>query len=626
MTGRGVLLHTHGLFLRLTVVAPGYLPEAVGQIDTRGLFSFAKECELQTTLRRYGELLVVYLRPQWRRVLPLAVLLLTSIGLQLYNPQVLRRFIDMALAGGATSALIRAAVTFIVVALLNQVLAVTATYLSENVAWSATNTLREDLAMHCLRLDMPFHKTHTPGEMIERIDGDVTALANFFSQLVIHVLGNVLLLVGVTAALWGIDWRAGLTMTGFALLALVILASIRRIAVPHWALARQAAADFSGFLVERLSGTEDIRSCGAVPYVLRRFYALMRERLNKERRAALMGGLTSIAILLVMALGTAAAFILAAQLFGAGLITIGTAYIIFHYTQMMFRPLNLISRQMEDLQKATAGIERIDGLFRLGYEVRDGERAKLPAGPLGIEFCDVSFSYDGDETVLERVSFRLEPGRVLGLLGRTGSGKTTMTRILCRLYDPVNGAILLGGVDTRHARLADLRRRVGVVTQDVQLFHATVRDNLTFFDNSVSDARIVQVLEELGLGDWYRSLPDGLDSMLAADGTGLSAGEGQLLAFARVFLLDPGLVILDEASSRLDSATEQLIERAVDRLLRNRTGLIVAHRLGTVQRADEIMILEDGRISEHGAREVLAGDPDSRFSSLLRTGLEEALV
>jgi ATP-binding cassette subfamily B protein len=334
----------------------------------------------------------------------------------------------------------------------------------------------------------------------------------------------------------------------------------------------------------------------------------------------------SIGILFLWALDTSASFVLAALLYRAQLITIGTAYIIFHYAQMMFRPLNQITRQMEDLQKATAGIERIDGLFGTPYLIADRHAAALPAGPLAVEFKDVSFAYDGDETVLEGINFRLPPGHVLGLLGRTGSGKTTLARILCRLYDPVDGAILLGGVDTRRARLAELRRRVGVVTQDVQLFHASVRDNLTFFDERIADDDIVRVLADLGLGGWYRSLPDGLRTVLAADGGGLSAGEAQLLAFARVFLLDPGLVILDEASSRLDSATEQLIERAVGKLLHNRTGLIVAHRLGTVQRADDIMILEAGRICEHGARAELAGDASSRFSSLLQTGLEEALV
>jgi ATP-binding cassette, subfamily B, bacterial len=229
------------------------------------------------------------------------------------------------------------------------------------------------------------------------------------------------------------------------------------------------------------------------------------------------------------------------------------------------------------------------------------------------------------DRVLTDISFQIAAGRTLGILGRTGSGKTTLTRLLFRLYDVTAGAIQLSGADIRDVRFEHLRQRVGMVTQDVQLFHATVRDNLTFFDTSISDERIMAVLEQLELLPWYRSLSNGLDTLLAGSG-GLSAGEAQVLAFTRVFLRDPGLIILDEASSRLDPATERLIERAVDRLLAKRTGIIIAHRLATVLRADDILILEGGRIREYGAREALRNDATSRFAELLRTGMEEVLV
>jgi ATP-binding cassette subfamily B protein len=227
---------------------------------------------------------------------------------------------------------------------------------------------------------------------------------------------------------------------------------------------------------------------------------------------------------------------------------------------------------------------------------------------------------------LEDVSFELAPGKRLGLLGRTGSGKTTLTRLLLRLYDPDAGAINLGGINIRDVGLSDLRARVGMVTQDVQLFEATIRDNLTFFSRRVSDERLHAALDELGLWKWYESMPDGLDTVLKAGGKGLSAGEAQLLALARVFLKDPGLVILDEASSRLDPATERLLEQAMDRLLQDRTAIIVAHRLTTVQRADEIMVIEGGRILERGNRRALADDPASHFYGLLQIGLGEALA
>ena len=240
------------------------------------------------------------------------------------------------------------------------------------------------------------------------------------------------------------------------------------------------------------------------------------------------------------------------------------------------------------------------------------------------------FAYRDDEsngeTVLEGIDLALAPGRVLGVLGRTGSGKSTLARLLTRLYDPVEGEVLLGGTPLAAVSPEARRARVAMVTQEVQLFRGSVRDNLTFFAPGIPDERLWEVLYSLGLGDWAAGLPSGLDTVLETGSAGLSAGQAQLLAFARVFLRDPGLVILDEASSRLDPATEALIERAVDRLLAGRTGVIIAHRLATVERADDILILEAGRVVEWGERAALAADPESRFSRLLRTGMEEVLA
>jgi ATP-binding cassette subfamily B protein len=230
------------------------------------------------------------------------------------------------------------------------------------------------------------------------------------------------------------------------------------------------------------------------------------------------------------------------------------------------------------------------------------------------------------EHVLSGINFHLPPGAILGLLGRTGSGKTTLTRLLVRFYDPVQGVLRLGETPLPELPLALLRQRIGLVTQDIQLFDASLRDNLTLFDPAIPDQRILSGLAELGLMDWYRSLPQGLLTKLEPGGSRLSAGEAQLLAFVRVFLRDPGLIILDEASSRLDPATEGRLDRAIERLLQGRTAIIIAHRLKTVQRADRILILDNGRQVEYGERQALAGDPESRFARLLRTGLEEALV
>jgi ATP-binding cassette subfamily B protein len=573
---------------------------------------------------RYWNLLGKYLKPRRRQVLFLALLLFCTTGLQLAHPQIVRYFIDAARGGGALDVLIGAAVLFLGVALFQEIVAVSATYVGENLAWSATNSLRRDLAVHVIRLDMSFHNARTPGELIERIDGDVTALANFFSQFVIRVLGNALLLVGILFLLFIEEWRVGLALAALAAVGLVVLDRLRDLATPHWVLGRQSSAEFAGFLEERLAGTEDIRANGAVPYKMRLLFGFMRQLMERYRRARLTGHFNWMFGNLLAQIGLAIGLGMGAYLYTQGAITIGTVFLISLYAGMLSEPMRRITDELQDLQKAGASIERVEDLYRTPITIQDGPGTPLPTGAPQVDFEHVSFGYAGGVPVLEDVSFTLASGAVLGLLGRTGSGKTTITRLLLRLYDPTEGTIRLGGVDIRDARLSDLRRHVGMVTQEVQLFHATVRENLTLFDRTIPDERILAAVAQLGLLGWYRALPDGLDTHLTSS-AGLSAGEAQLLAFTRVFLRDPSLVILDEASSRLDPATERLIEHAIDALMKGRTAIIVAHRLGTVQRADEILILESGRIAEHGKRADLARDPASRFSYLLRTGLEDGL-
>ncbi len=577
-------------------------------------------------LKRYWDLLGGYFMRQKERFALLTVLLLGSIGLQVVNPQIVRYFIDTAMAGEAGGTLAVAALAYIGIALFQQVVSVSATYVGENVAWTATNTLRAELARHCLNLDMSFHNNSSPGELIERIDGDVAELSNFFSQMVIRVVGNLILLLGILAVLFLEDWRVGGVFTVFASVTLFALNQVRGLAIPHQKAFREANADLFGYLEERLSGTEDIRSSGAVDFVIRGLYKLQYVILGHWRRAWRMFVVVRFTGGMLLALGTALAFWLGYRLFQSGAITIGTAYLIVQYTNMLARPIRELTQQAESLQNIGASVERLSDLRGIESKIQDGPGADVPLGPLSLAFNDVSFGYVTDERVLKDLSFRLEPGSVMGLLGRTGSGKTTLARMVFRFFDPTQGHVFLGGVDIHQAKLRDLRRRVAIVTQDVQLFQASVRDNLTFFDRSIPDERIYQVIDALELADWYQSLPDGLDTRLETGGRSLSAGEAQLLAFTRVFLRDPGLVILDEASSRLDPATEALIERAVDKLLQNRTAIVIAHRLGTVQRADQVMILEDGYVVEYGEREQLAVDPMSRLYSLLQTGLEEVLA
>ena len=575
---------------------------------------------------QYWSLLIDYLKPQWIKVLLMALLLLSSISLQLISPLIMRHFIDTARSSGTLRELTQAGLLFISVGLIHQVVSAFSVYVSNDVSWRATNRLRSDLTLHILGLDMSFHSTHTPGELIERVDGDVDKLANFFSQFVIELLGCISLSVGILIVLCYEDWRLSTILAVFVGSYLIVHIRSQLISVPYWHAERQAYAGLSSFLEERLSGLRDIRANGAITYVMRRFHKVMRRAFITRFKADIITDVGWTISNIVFAVGYAVAMALSAYLFQINVITIGTVYLILHYIQMLHTPLNRIGHQVEDFQQVKVSVERVQELKRTEPKIQDGPGAVLPSGPLPVECRDISFSYQSEQLVLKNLSFHLSPGKVLGLLGRTGSGKTTLSRLLFRLYDISDGSICLGSTDIRNLQLFNLRRHIGMVTQEVQLFQASVRDNLTLFDRTIQDDQVLAGLQALGLESWYDTLPDGLNTELPPDGGGLSAGEAQLLAFTRVFLRSPGLVILDEASSRLDAVTESHLEQAMDTLLDNRTAIIIAHRLSTVQRADEIMILEKGRIKEYGEYENLVANPNSVLSGLLRTGLEEVLA
>lgn len=588
----------------------------------------------------YWQLLHQYLAPQWRAVILMALLLLSSIGLQLAGPQVVRSFIDAIQSGAGERALVQTAILFLGVTFTQQMMKALAGYWSERVAWTATNALRADLAAHLLRLDLSFYGIHTPGELIERVDGDVRALAEFFSSFAIQLLSSALLLSGVLIAVGLIDLLLGVLFTFFALIALGILGRVWRQGIPHWQADREAGARFYGYLGEVLTATEDIRTSAATPYIMQRFFTHLQGRLPVRLRAGFWGTSMMTAAILLFAVGDALVYGAGGALYWQGTISLGTVYLLIAYMVMLAAPIEELRTQLQNLQQADASITRVRELLATQSTLARGD-ATLPPGPLAVTMQNVFFTYPTQPPTmsqssnlqslnlsistptLHNITFHLPAGRTLGLLGRTGSGKSTLTRLLFRFYDPQAGEIWLGGVSGHRSNLAAWRARVGLVTQEVQILEATLRDNLTFFDTRVTDTQLLAALTQLGLRDWLARLPAGLDTPLSS--ANLSAGEAQLVAFARLLLKDPGLVILDEASSRLDPATEALLEQALNRLLAGRTAIIIAHRLATVERVDDILILEDGRVQEFGPRVAPAANPASVYTRLKRTGLEKVI-
>jgi ABC-type multidrug transport system fused ATPase/permease subunit len=317
--------------------------------------------------------------------------------------------------------------------------------------------------------------------------------------------------------------------------------------------------------------------------------------------------------------GTVISLAVSALLVSRGSMSIGTAFLLFQYVLLIERPLDEVVHELETVQKATGAMRRVADLLATEATIVDTGTTSPPTGALAVRFAAVGFDYGDDQPVLRDVTVDVGAGRSVGIVGRTGSGKTTFSRLVLRLVEATDGAVELGGVPIAEIPLRELRRRVAMVPQEVELFSGTVRENVTLFDPAPSSDDVVGALRAVGLD----ALADaGIDRSLGAGGAGLSAGEAQLLAMARVWLRNADLVVLDEATARIDPDTERRLEEAVQRLMRGRTTLIIAHRLSTLREVDDIIVFDDGAVLEHGARDELAADRSSRFHRLLALALE----
>ena len=585
--------------------------------------------------RDYAQVLVRYLRADRSLFAVLAAMLACGIAVDLLTPFLAAQFIDEATepAPGQTPSmhqLVVLAGAFLLAGVSGQLLKVAITHLGVHISWRATNRLRSDVVRHCLGLDLDFHHQHGPGTMVERIDGDVRRLNHFFAEFFSQIVGNVVLLACILVVVTLVDWRLAAAFGAASGLALFLLAHLKDFASPRWARSFESNAMLYNELAERFGGVAELRANGARDYVMRKFAERLRDNYLSTRAAATFGVVVHHSGALVVALGTVAALAVAAALLLAGSTSLGTVVMVSMYGAMIFVPLGAIIREIDDFQQSAAALGRVRQLLARQPTVVEGDGAGWKTGPLRVECAGVFFTYprpgpsrdQGEAAIpaLHNVCFELAPGEILGVVGRTGAGKSTLTRLLSRLYDPAAGCIRFDGRDIRQATTAELRRRVGVVTQDVHLFDASLRDNIAVFNRAMPKERILEALRQVGLQSWCGRQRDGLDTMLSSDGEGMSAGEAQLVGVARAFLVDPDLLILDEPTSRLDPATERALDEALNHLLKDRTCVIVAHRLSTLNRVDKILVLDGGKVVELGERRALSADPSSRFASLLAQG------
>jgi ATP-binding cassette, subfamily B, bacterial len=567
--------------------------------------------------------LAALLRPDAWRWVGLGALVATGSGLILTGPLIVRSIVDRATAGTTTSALSRLAVLFLLVAVATQLINMAVAWMATVTAWHTTNGIRIRLARHVLGLSHGFHRRHTPGELIQRVDGDVTSVSDFMGRVIPRATGALLTMVGMIGVLVVVEWRLALGAVVYVSVAVAVIIRGRHRAVGEASDEMGSYARLYGGIEERLTAAEDLRSNGAGAHAMWRFVEDSADALGsavrREKAFLRMWWVVDGSV----AAGSVVSLITSGLLVSRGVITVGDAFLLFQYVLLLSRPLEDLVDQLETVQKANGAMVRVIDLLAVEPEIRDDGAISPPAGPLTVEFRDVSFDYGDEQAVLQSIELSFAAGRSVGIVGRTGSGKTTLSRLVLRLVDATSGTVALGGVPIEQIPLTELRHRVALVPQEVELLSGTVRDNVTLFDGGPSDADVELALRNAGLG----ALADGgIHRRLGAGGAGLSAGEAQLLALARVWLRNPDIVVLDEATARIDPDTEARLEDAVARLTLGRTTLIIAHRLSTLRHVDEIVVLEHGRLVEHGHRADLADDIDSRYRHLLELALDDDVV
>jgi ABC-type multidrug transport system fused ATPase/permease subunit len=568
---------------------------------------------------RRGRALVELLRPDALRWVALGAVLAAGSGLQLAGPLIVRRVVDVADAGSTTATITRLAVLFLIVALATQAVAVVVAWFATTTAWQTTNQIRMRMARHVLGLDHEFHRRHTPGELISRVDGDVTSVSDFLGEVVPTMASAAFLATGMLGVLGVLDWRIALGGLVYVLVSLIVVLRGGDRAVVEASDEMGALARLYGGIEERLTAAEDIRANGAGGHALWRFIedssGAVRSGLRRERAFLRLWWSVQGAV----AAGSVLSLIASAWLLTRGTISIGTAFLLFQYTLLLKRPLEDVVQQLETMQKASGAMQRVVNLLAVETTIRDAGTISPPAGALSVTLRGVSFEYDDERGVLHDIDLQLAAGRSLGIVGRTGSGKTTLSRLVLRLVEATSGSVQLGGVAIADIPMGELRHRVAMIPQEVELVSGSVRDNVTLYDRAPSDADVADALRRVGL----TSLADDVHRRLGSAGVGLSAGEAQLMALARVWIRRPDLVVLDEATARIDPQTEALIESAVAEMMVDRTVIVIAHRLSTLHRMDEILVLHHGRVAEHDDRDRLAALGSSHFHRLLALALDD---